>query len=125
MLQRVDHGDVRLDLDGLAVENGGTVAPLAHGVGGGLQEERVAAYDLQRLNRAVRRDDCVHFHLAFAMNLPRECGIDGLDAVEQHRRFEVTDEDTHWRSRRWRRRWLMPVVIERDAPGAGRAWPRP
>jgi hypothetical protein len=34
VLQRVDDRDVGFDLDGLAVENGGTVTPLAHGVGG-------------------------------------------------------------------------------------------
>ena len=34
VLERVDDRDVRLDLDGLAVENGGAVTPLAHGVGG-------------------------------------------------------------------------------------------
>jgi len=57
MLERINHGDVGLDLDRLAIENGGTVAPLTHGVGGGLQEERVAADHLQGLDRPVGGDD--------------------------------------------------------------------
>ena len=34
VLERVDDRDVGFDLDGLAVENGWPVTPLAHGVGG-------------------------------------------------------------------------------------------
>jgi hypothetical protein len=34
VLERVDDGDIGFDLDGLAVENGWPVAPLADGVGG-------------------------------------------------------------------------------------------
>jgi hypothetical protein len=34
VLERVDDRDVGFDLDGLAVENGWPITPLAHGVGG-------------------------------------------------------------------------------------------
>jgi hypothetical protein len=127
MLERINHRDVSLDLDGLAVENGWTIAPLAHCIGSGLQEERIAADHLQGLDGAVRGDDRVQYNLALAMNLLRERRIDGLDAVEQHRRLEVTDKDTWGRSRRWRRWWwrLMSVVVHWNASNAWSAWFRP
>jgi len=57
VLERVDDRDVGFDLDRLAVENGGVVAPLADGLGGGAQEEWIAADYLQGLDRSVDGDD--------------------------------------------------------------------
>ena len=57
VLQRVDDGDVRFDLHGLAVENGGAITPLAHRIDGGSQEQRIAADHLQGLDRSVGGDD--------------------------------------------------------------------
>lgn len=84
VLERVNDRDVSVDFNGLTVEYGWAIAPLTYGIDRGLQEERVPADHLQGLDRAVGCDDRVQFHLAFAMNLPREWRIDGLDAVDQH-----------------------------------------
>ena len=84
VLQRVDDRDVGFDLDGLAVENGWPVTPLADGVGSGAHEEWIAADHLQGLDRSVSGDDSAQFHLAFAMNLPRQRRILRLDALDQH-----------------------------------------
>ena len=69
VLERVNDGDVRIDFDWLTVENCWAVVPLGHGVLRGAQEERVAADDLQRLDRPVGGNDGVKHHLAFAMSL--------------------------------------------------------
>jgi hypothetical protein len=57
VLERVNDRDVGFDLDGLAVENGWLVPPLAHGVGGRAHEEWIAADHLQGLDRSVGGDD--------------------------------------------------------------------
>jgi len=57
VLERVNDRDVGFDLDGLAVENGWPVTPLADGVGGGAHEEWVAADYLQGLDRPVGGND--------------------------------------------------------------------
>jgi hypothetical protein len=101
--QGVDDRDVRVDLDGLAVEGSGAVAPLADGSKRGLEKERIAGNDFQRLDRAVHGDDGVKFHAAFAADLNGERRIDGLDAVDQ---FALLDEaaDSDEVSLRWNRR---------------------
>ena len=85
VLERVNHRDVRFDFDGLAVENGGAVAPLGHSVLGGVQEERIAADDLQGLNRPISGDDRTQLDLAFLMNLSRERRVYRLNSSNQHR----------------------------------------
>ena len=125
VLKRINDGDVRLDLDGLAVENRWVVAPLSDGVLSGAKEERIAADRLQGLNRAVCRDDRAQFHLAFATSLSRERRIDGLDALDEHGLFEVRYKQAVWRLRAYFRGTLRltPVVVERNARGAGSVRP--
>src|ERR1700758_3957850 len=58
-VQRVDHGDVSIDLDGLAVENCGAITPLADRSYSGLVEKWIARDDFQGLDGTVRGDDGV------------------------------------------------------------------
>ena len=80
--ESVDHGDVGLDLNGLAVEDGGVVAPVADSIECGTNQERVAGDHFERLNGAVSSDDGAEFHAALAAELPRQRRIDRLDAME-------------------------------------------
>ena len=83
-VHRVFDGDVGVDFNGLAVEDGGAVAPLSDGVERGLVEERIAANDLQGLNGAVGGDDGAEFDVAAAAHLFWQSGVDGLDAPDEH-----------------------------------------
>jgi len=121
--QGVDDRDVRVDLDGSAVEGSGAVAPLADGSKRGLEKERIAGNDFQRLDRAVHGDDGVKFHAAFAADLNGEGRIDGLDAVEE---FALLDEaaDSDEVSLRWNRRLCGPGGRGLD-PAKGTPAPAP
>src|SRR5579872_2492669 len=127
MLERIDDRDVRLDLDGLAVENSWVVAPLAHGIGCGLQEQRVSLDDLQRLDAAVGRDDSAQFDLAFAAGLYRERRISGLDAMDQHGRFQMCHKEAAWRFMTdFRRAFrLGPGISDGDTTDARGGWSWP
>jgi len=65
-IEFVDYGDVRVDFDGVAIEEGGFVTPLAHGVESGLIKHGVAFEELQGANGAVGGDDGVKFDAALA-----------------------------------------------------------
>ena len=86
VLQRINHGDVGFNFDGLTVENGRTVAPLGDSIDGGSQERSWSPLTTCKdwIVPSVAITAC-NFHLAFAMNLPsRKCGIDRLNATDQH-----------------------------------------
>ena len=57
--------------------------PLADSVESGLDEERIAGEDFERLHGAVGGDDGVKFYAALASDLHREGRINGLNASEQ------------------------------------------
>lgn len=113
MLQAVGDGDERIYFHRLTVEKRRPVTPLAYGVQGGLQKERIAAYHLQRLYGAVCGDNCSQFHATFAMDLFRERGIARLDAPDQHRLFQMRHMQPRWRlgTHVCRAFWLAPGVI--------------
>src|SRR5438309_7539048 len=89
VLRGVNHGDVRINLDGLAVENRRPVAPLTDRFLRGKVEKWIACNNLERLNCAVCADDGTQFHTAFSMCLSCERGVHRLDAVNEHRRIET------------------------------------
>ena len=84
MVEGVDDGDVGVDLDGLAVEDGRAITPLVDGGGGGTDEERITGDDFDELHAAVSGDDGVEFDAPFAVKLDGEKGIGGLDAIDKH-----------------------------------------
>ena len=84
MREGVDDGDDGFDLDGLAVEDGGAVAPLADCGESRLNEERIAGDDFERLDGTVSGDDGVELDAAFATSLHGENRIIGLDTMNEH-----------------------------------------
>src|SRR5580658_9238354 len=60
------------------------------------------------------------------MNLLRECRVSGLDALDQHGRFQMCHEDAMWRL--WTHLGgplrLMPIIAHGDASDARCVWPR-
>lgn len=82
MGESVDNGDVGLDLNGLSVEEGGVVAPVADSIECGTNQERVAGDYFERLNGAVRSDDGAELHAALAAELPRQWRIDRFDTMK-------------------------------------------
>jgi hypothetical protein len=89
MMERIDDGDVGVDFNGLAIEDGGRVLPAADGVDGGLEEEWIAGEYLERLDRAVGGDDGAELHCGLPMKLYTQVRIDRLDASDKTRRIEV------------------------------------
>lgn len=114
----VNDGDEGVDFDGLAVEDGWAIAPLAHRVEGGLVEEGIAADRLQSLNTAVRSDDGVKLDAAFAANLYRQGRVDWLDAVNEHRGLYVSYDNPNRHSSHfcWPLR-LGPRIVDGDGTG--------
>lgn len=82
--QGVDDGDVGVDFDGLAVEDGGAIAPLTDGIESRLNQERIARDGFQHLDGAVGGNDGVEFDAAFAVELNGDVRIKWLDAANQH-----------------------------------------
>src|SRR5260370_18099438 len=74
----VNDCDERVDLDGLAVQNGGFVTPLLNRLQRRVDEKRVTADDLQRLNRSIRGNDGPQFHATPAASLSRRPRIGRL-----------------------------------------------
>ena len=70
MLGGVNHGDVSVDFDGLAVENRRPIPPLPNGFHRGLVKERITHNNLQRLNGALGPDDGSQFHVTIAVQRP-------------------------------------------------------
>jgi hypothetical protein len=91
VMKGVEDGDVRVDFDGLAVEDGGAVAPFADCGERGLVEEWIARDDFQGLDGAVGRNDGVQFDAAFAAELFRQSGIEGVNATREQSRLDRTD----------------------------------
>jgi hypothetical protein len=82
MGEGVDDGDVGLDLNGLTVEDGGAVAPVADGIECGTNQERVAGNYFERLNGAVSSDDGAEFHATLTAELSSQRRIDRFDAMK-------------------------------------------
>src|SRR6266852_1659846 len=72
----------------------------------------VGRYHLKRLYTAIRGNNGPKLDAAFAANLLHQCWIDGLDAMDQHRRLKARHTDAPRRLRPWfgRRRRLTPAV---------------
>ena len=87
----VDYGDVCVDFDGVPVEEGGLVTPLAYGIQSRLIKQRIATDPLNRANGAIGCDDGLEFDAAFASVLPGQRGEDRLYAVYEYRRIEMRD----------------------------------
>lgn len=96
MIQGIDDGDVRVDLNGAAIEDGRAVLPLAHGVHGGLVKERITGKNLERLNGAVGGNDGLQLNSSFATKLNANGGIARFDAVSKTSGVDVADGDA-WR----------------------------
>lgn len=122
LLQGVNDGDVRVDFDGLAVENRRAVAPLTDRIERGLHKKWIAIGHLQGLDRAVDGNDGVQFDAAFAADLPGERRIDGINAPDEHGWFQVLLEDALRRSGQHIPgiRGLNPRIDNRNATGAAR-----
>ena len=80
-VQGIDDGDVGVYLNGVIVEQGWGVAPLANRVEGRLVKNRITRDGLERLNGAVGGDDGLKFNTGFATELNSQCGVDWLYAV--------------------------------------------
>ena len=81
VVEEVDHGDMGVDLDGLAIEIGGAIAPLVDGVEGGIVEERIAGEDFQRLDGPVGGNDGAQFDPRFMVESDGETRVDRLNAI--------------------------------------------
>lgn len=81
----IDDGDTGVDFDGLTIEDGRTVTPLADGSERRLDEKGVTRNHFDGLNGAVHRDDSVEFDATFAMKLLGEGWIFRLNATNEHR----------------------------------------
>jgi hypothetical protein len=79
-LQAEGYGDGFGGFDGVAVERGGLVTPLADGVRGGGDEQRRAGHLVDVLNAAVAGDDGVELDDAFDALALGVFGVGGLDA---------------------------------------------
>src|SRR5229473_3667733 len=94
MLHDVDHRDVRINLNGLAVQYRRLVAPLLYGFPGGRKEYWITGYDLQGPDGTVRSDDGPHFHAAFSARLSGEHRIHWFHAPDQHAWIELRFDDS-------------------------------
>lgn len=81
--QGVNDRDAGVYFDGLMVEDGWVIAPLADRGKRGLDEQGIAGDYLQRFDRARGGDDGVKFHAALVMNLDGEGRVPGLDASDE------------------------------------------
>src|SRR5579871_2625271 len=77
------YGDLRLDLDGLAVEQVRLILPLLHGVGGGLGELRVTAESFDLRDGASLGDGGCQFDGAFHAHTERSGRIDRRNFLDQ------------------------------------------
>ena len=93
LLQRINHSDERIDLNRPSVEICGLVAPLLHGFQRGSHKKWIAVNDLERLYAAIRRDDCVQFHLTALVKLVRKMRIDRLHPSNQQSGINFCDVD--------------------------------
>src|SRR6266704_1697524 len=59
LVKRKNHVDGGVHVNGVAIEKRWLITPLTHGVQRSLLQQRVAAHNLQRLNRAILADDGV------------------------------------------------------------------
>src|SRR5271169_4319760 len=84
----VNHGDGSFHFDGFAIEQRGAIAPLANGIERGSDQQRVAAQYFERLNCAIASNDRVELYRSFQVDLPRESGINGIEAMNEQRCFE-------------------------------------
>ena len=99
MGQGVDDRDVSVDLDGLAMECGRAVAPLADSREGGLDKERIAGENFERLDGAIGGNDGAEFDAAFAASLDGEGRIDWLNAIEELGFLDDSAQSDHTRLR--------------------------
>src|SRR5208282_3933007 len=104
-IQRVDHADLCVDLDGLPIQYGGPVTPLANRSERGSIEERIARHSFKRLDRAIRCNDGVELHAALAVHLQRQPWIDRFHAMNQRGGFDMAEADALFLSARhdWQR----------------------
>ncbi len=102
----VNHGNGSFHFDGFAIEQRRTIAPLANGIQRGPDQQRVAAQHFERLYCAIASNDRVELHRSFQVNLPRESGVNGIDAMNEQRCFErfASADGARWRFRNWRGR---------------------
>jgi hypothetical protein len=84
VVEGIDDGYFRVYFDGLSVEDGWAIAPLADGGECGLDEERIARKNLERLNGSIGRNDCVEPYCALVTDLNGERRVGGLDPTNQH-----------------------------------------
>src|SRR5208282_5019972 len=118
VIQYVEHADLRVDLDGLSIQESGPVTPLANRSERRGIEERIAGHNFQRLNRAIRCNDGVKLHAAFAVHLQRQFRINRLHAMDQCGCFDVPKADArflYWGQRFSRR--LRTSAGSRDERG--------
>ena len=100
-VQCVDDGDVRVDFDGLAIEDRWAIAPLADGAECGLDEERIAGDHFQGLNRAVGGYDGMKFDAPFSAKLHSQWRIDWFYAANEHSLLHgCADFEPFFRARR-------------------------
>src|SRR6266567_7174917 len=64
LVKRKNHVDGGVHVNGVAIEKRWLITPLTHGVQRSLLQERVAAHNFQRLNRAILADDGVQTYRA-------------------------------------------------------------
>ena len=127
VVEGIDDGDVGIYLDGLAVEIGRAIAPLADGIERGWVEQWVAREDFERLDRAVGGDDGVEFDVGLVTKNDAESRKCRLDAVDQESRFDVTHRNAGWFVRIFPAIFndeLGPIVGRRERVAIGNAgWP--
>src|SRR5208283_4898960 len=87
--QRENHVNFGIHFHGVAIEQGGLIAPLPDSVQRGLHEERMARNDRKLLHRAVLTDDGVELNSAADARLARQWRVKRLHFVDQSRCLDV------------------------------------
>jgi len=82
VVEDVDDRDVGVNLDGLAVQVSGPIAPLVDRFEGGIVEQRIAGEDLERFDGTVGGDDGMEFDASFVMKSDGESRVDRFGASD-------------------------------------------
>src|SRR5258708_19903437 len=89
MVERENHVNGGVNLDGVAIEQSRLITPLTHGIQRGLLQQRMAVHDFELLDGAVLANDGVETHSAGDAGLTRQRWITGLNTIDYARCLDV------------------------------------